>query len=127
MRNWIIISHKHYYGTEALFLGWRAANSSDLNEDRRQAIIEQRSTGEYMIMQTCSSGDAIEDLILATYGPKQGLREQHVFRQALHGLVRLAKSEQLLEMKMNVARGAGAMTAAVRPDACLGNPSEKLK
>ena len=51
----------------------------------------------------------IEELIAAMYGTAPNLRECHVFSQALHGLVRLAKSEQVLEIKQDVQRATGLM------------------
>lgn len=50
---------------------------------------------------------AIEDLIAATCGEEASAREKYILREALRGLVRLAKSEQVLEMKSNVDRLTG--------------------
>jgi len=55
-----------------------------------------------------TSENIIDELIVAVYGYASGSREQFVFLQALHGLVRLAKTEQMLEVRMNVERAAGA-------------------
>ena len=52
--------------------------------------------------------EVIEELIAATCGLHAGARQRHVYAQALHGLVRLAKVEQLLEMRMDAERAAGA-------------------
>ncbi len=53
----------------------------------------------------------IEELVTATYGEDASIRDKHVYREALRGLVRLAKSEQLHEMKANVDKLAGANVA----------------
>lgn len=53
----------------------------------------------------------IENLVSATCREQASAREKHVFREALRGLVRLAKSEQMLEMKADVSRLTGALAA----------------
>lgn len=53
-----------------------------------------------------TSADIIRELVDATY-PLADTRRKHALTQALHGLVRLAKSEQLLAMKKDVIRVAG--------------------
>ena len=53
--------------------------------------------------------DVIENLITATFGEEVTARERHVFRENLRGLVRLAKAEQVVEIKANVRRLAGAL------------------
>lgn len=58
-------------------------------------------------MHKCSTTKIIEDLIVATRGCASDVRGQYVLRQALHGLVRQAKAEQLLEIRLNVARLTG--------------------
>ncbi len=60
-------------------------------------------------MRIRSTGKAIDDLISATYAAKPSIREQYVFKQVLHGLVRLAKAEQMLEIKMNVEKMTGSL------------------
>ncbi|MBA5636933.1 hypothetical protein H3H37_07690 [Duganella sp. LX20W] len=55
-------------------------------------------------MLTRATDNIIEELIDATYGDPADVRQRHVFAHALHGLVRLAKSEQLLDMRLDVAR-----------------------
>jgi len=52
------------------------------------------------------SEQLIEQLIQATYGDQGSGREKHVFREALHALVRLAKAEQMLELKKDVRKAA---------------------
>jgi hypothetical protein len=51
----------------------------------------------------------IEDLIAATCGPQSGSQQRFVFAQALHGLVRLAKAEQILEIRLDSERAVGSM------------------
>ena len=50
----------------------------------------------------------IDELVLAVGGTARDARARHVLAQALHGLVRLARSEQLLDMQRDVARALGA-------------------
>lgn len=56
----------------------------------------------------------IEDLIAATCGPQSGLQQRFVLAQALQGLVRLAKAEQLLEIRLDSERAAGSAACASR-------------
>lgn len=44
----------------------------------------------------------VEELISATYGTDISAREKHVFREALLGLVRLAKAEQMYEVRNDI-------------------------
>jgi hypothetical protein len=55
--------------------------------------------------------DVIESLINATLGAAVCSRERHLFRENLRSLVRLAKAEQVVEIKANVRRLAGALEA----------------
>lgn len=57
------------------------------------------------------SDAVIENLIVATLGEEASVREKHVYRESLRGLVRLAKSEQMLEIKASVQKLAGALEA----------------
>eukprot|EP01133_Synstelium_polycarpum_P025754 gene25754-biopygen22217 len=50
----------------------------------------------------------IDELVFSLCGATHDARARHVLAQALHGLVRLARSEQLLEMQRDVARAVGA-------------------
>jgi len=59
-------------------------------------------------MHQRSTEAVISELMEATYGGHDSARERHVFRQALHGLVRLAKSEQLLDIRRDTERAAGS-------------------
>jgi DNA-binding transcriptional regulator LsrR (DeoR family) len=55
--------------------------------------------------------DVIENLITATLGEEATARQLHIFRENLHSLVRLAKAEQVVEIKANVRRLAGVLEA----------------
>lgn len=50
----------------------------------------------------------IDELVCAVFCSTHDARARHVLGQALHGLVRLARSEQLLEMQRDAARAMGA-------------------
>jgi hypothetical protein len=58
-------------------------------------------------MPTCSTETVINELIFAVYGTQADARQRHVLRQALHGLVRQARAEQLQEMRRDVWRATG--------------------
>lgn len=58
-----------------------------------------------------ASDDLIENLITATLGETASLRQQHLYRESLRSLVRLAKSEQIAEIKSNVRRVTGLLDA----------------
>ena len=68
----------------------------------------------------------IEELTIAMCGAMPNLRECHVFSQALHALVRLAKSEQVLEIKQDVQRATGLMTGPVARRPHKGTPRRGL-
>jgi hypothetical protein len=51
----------------------------------------------------------IADLVDAAYGGPGGRRKRHVLRQALYALVRLAKVEQLVEMRLDAEHATGGM------------------
>jgi hypothetical protein len=56
-------------------------------------------------MNTHQSTDAIiGDLIVTACGMHASAREKYLFAEALHALVRLAKAEQMLQIKKNVER-----------------------
>ncbi|HTN67077.1 MAG TPA: hypothetical protein VL051_12945 [Burkholderiaceae bacterium] len=46
--------------------------------------------------------EMIEDLVNVTCGEQASARERHVYREALRSLVRLAKAEQMFELKSDV-------------------------
>lgn len=56
---------------------------------------------------------AIDNLIGATLGGDAPYRDKHLFRESLRGLVRLAKAEQMLEIKTSVERLTGAIKTDV--------------
>lgn len=58
-----------------------------------------------------TSDKLIEEVLSAVYGEGGMLddrRARYMLRQALHGLARLARSEQLMAMRRDAARAAGA-------------------
>jgi len=58
-----------------------------------------------------TSDQLIEEVLIAVYGKGDMLddrRARYMLRQALHGLARLARSEQLMAMRRDTARAAGA-------------------
>lgn len=59
--------------------------------------------------KTFTTDDLIENLLVATLGEEADMRQRHVLREALRGLVRCAKSEQTLEIKTSVRKLTGAM------------------
>ena len=75
-------------------------------------------------MKTQSPTDAlIKELLDATYGQGADVRQKFVFRQALLGLVRLAKAEQVFEMRTSVEKliGNHSFTARQRAKTRAGN------
>jgi hypothetical protein len=78
----------------------------------------------------------VEDLLNATYGNSASTREKFVFRQALLGLVRLAKAEQVFEMRTTVEKLIGGKTSVAsrqrnrqrgRNDARSGGGPEQMQ
>lgn len=59
-------------------------------------------------MSSGPTAKLIDELVLAVVGTTRDARARHVLTQALHGLVRLARSEQLLDMQRDAARAVGA-------------------
>jgi hypothetical protein len=51
-----------------------------------------------------STEEAVAGLLNAHHADALSARERHVYREALHALVRLAKSELMVEMKANVKK-----------------------
>ncbi len=61
-------------------------------------------------MQTLTSQQVVQSLVNAYCSQQNAnLREKHVFEQNLHCLVRLAKSEQMMELKANVRKLTGPL------------------
>lgn len=58
-------------------------------------------------MTQYSTDQMIEEMVAANLGETVSGRQKHVYREALRGLVRLAKKEQLLAMKSDVAKLTG--------------------
>jgi hypothetical protein len=54
----------------------------------------------------------IEELIASTYGPRGDVRRRHLFGHALRALVRMAKAEQMQEVRRDVERAAGRLGAS---------------
>jgi hypothetical protein len=52
--------------------------------------------------QTTHSEEMIEDLVNLHCGESANARTRHVYREALRSLVRLAKAEQMFEMKSDI-------------------------
>jgi hypothetical protein len=58
----------------------------------------------------------IEQMILATYGDQGSPREKHALRESLRALVRLAKAEQMLDMRIDARRLTAVPRDIVRTD-----------
>jgi len=56
----------------------------------------------------------IEELITAASGAQPESRARHILAQALYGLVRLARAEQLLEIRQDSDHAAGSMASIAR-------------
>lgn len=53
--------------------------------------------------------DQVIEALIATLGEEASLREKHMYRESLRALVRLAKSDQLMDIKANIRKLTGAM------------------
>jgi hypothetical protein len=63
-------------------------------------------------MKIPSSTDAlIKELLNATCGQDANVRQKFIFKQALLGLVRLAKAEQVFEMRTTVEKLIGSQSS----------------
>jgi hypothetical protein len=60
-------------------------------------------------MPTLTSQEMVASLVNAYCGQDATLRQKHVFEQTLYALVRLAKSEQIMEIKANVRKLTGPL------------------
>jgi hypothetical protein len=65
-------------------------------------------------MQARTTQSVIEEMLTATYGAHPDERKQYLLFQALHGLVRLAKAEHMLEIQRSVDLASGGMAAVWR-------------
>lgn len=78
-------------------------------------------------MATSSSTDTlIKELLDATYGQEANFRQKFVFKQALLGLVRVAKAEQVFEMRTTVEKligGAPSNATRQRTKSRQANPA----
>jgi len=68
-------------------------------------------------MRTRATDNVIEEIISQADGHEPDARKRHVFRQTLYGLVRLARAEQLLDMRRDAALAAGAAAGSSRHQA----------
>lgn len=59
-------------------------------------------------MRTDTTANIIKELTVALCGCAPDPRQRYLLSQALHGLVRLAKTEQMLEVRRDVETAAGA-------------------
>lgn len=60
-------------------------------------------------MKKKTDSDVVIESLVAAVLKNAGARERHIFRENLRSLVRLAKAEQVAEIKANVRRLAGAL------------------
>jgi hypothetical protein len=65
-------------------------------------------------MQARTTQSVIEEMLSATYGAYPDERKEYLFLQALHGLVRLAKAEHMLEIRRSVDLASGGLATAWR-------------
>lgn len=61
------------------------------------------------MQKNLDTDQVIEALIAATVGEEVTARQRHIYRENLRSLVRLAKAEQIVEIKANVKKLAGAL------------------
>ncbi len=62
-------------------------------------------------MLTRRTDRMIEELISSIYGGRADARTRYLFSHALHGLVRLAKAEQMKEIRRDLERATGSISA----------------
>jgi hypothetical protein len=55
-------------------------------------------------MENHNIDELIDQLTSVTYGTEVQAREKHVFKEAVLGLIRLARAEQMRDMKIDVAQ-----------------------
>lgn len=63
-------------------------------------------------MLTRRTDRMIEELISSTLGERPDARTRYLFSHALHGLVRLAKAEQMMEIRRDIERAEGRISVA---------------
>jgi hypothetical protein len=73
--------------------------------------ISPTTTKREAMKKKLDTDDVIENLITATLSEDATSRQRHMFRESLRSLVRLAKAEQVVEIKTNVRRLTGALEA----------------
>ena len=61
------------------------------------------------MQKNLDTDQVIEALVSATAGEEVTARQRHILRENLRSLVRLAKAEQIVEIKTNVKKLAGAL------------------
>ena len=62
-----------------------------------------------------STDTVIEEMVAATYGDTVSARQKHMYREALRALVRLAKAEQMRDMRMDVRKLTGEPLPDLQP------------
>jgi len=81
-------------------------------------------------MLTRRTDRMIEELIASTYGNKADARTRHLFSHALHGLVRLAKAEQMEDIRRDTEQAvgqAGAVAAHEEMEQLLRRAGMRLR
>jgi len=68
-------------------------------------------------MRTRATDSVIEEIIFNADGGQPDARKRHVFRQILYSLVRLARAEQLQDMRHDVALARGGAAGSSRHQA----------
>jgi hypothetical protein len=63
--------------------------------------------------QNSHTEEMIAELVSVTCGEDASVREMHTFREALRSLVRLAKAEQMCEMKTDIRSLTAAPTDVI--------------
>lgn len=58
-------------------------------------------------MTQYSTDTMIEEMVEALYGNTVSVRQKHLYREALRALARLAKAEQLREMRRDLRKASG--------------------
>jgi hypothetical protein len=77
-------------------------------------------------MPTLTSQEMVASLVNAYCGQNATVRQKHVFEQSLYALVRLAKSEQMMEIKANVRKLTGPLVQIVPRHMAKQNAQARL-